>query len=149
MNKMDKLKSLNLEQRKLLFGIKSIIFDSKLLDPSKKPTPLEVSNSFRKDGEKVFKAEAYDYSIPDEAYLSYWELYLADAALHGTPKNGKMITHRDTTKERRKYINKMLKMAKGTPTTEYLKTKFQLSAEYDEICEILDEDIKNLVQLRK
>lgn len=142
---MSKIETLTTEQRNLLFDLTRVITNSKFKDPLNPPTTKEVAQKYGKNMSDLYKPEAYDYSNPETLALEHWHQYILSAALHGTPKNQKQTTHHDTSKQRRKTLTRMVKLMGNQPSTEYLKTKFQLPEAYDEVCEIIDEDIKSLI----
>lgn len=142
---MSRIENLTKEQKNQFIELKLIIYNSKFIDPTNPPKPSEIYRSYGNGMSKFFKPESFDYTNPETMCVEYWDSYIMYALLHGIPKADKGNKHKDTTKTRLKYLKQIKKLIKTQPSSEYLKNKFQLAEEFDELLEIIDEDIRNLL----
>jgi hypothetical protein len=136
------------EQNELLIELMQLVTNFKYKDPSNPPTLHEVlGNRISKTNNlrERIKPEFVDVVSPMSLYVHYWQSYLVYAGMHGRASNKKGTKHHDTSKKRLSDLKKLAKSLGHQPTGKDLKEFFQLPPKFDEICEVIDRDIKKIV----
>lgn len=136
------------EQQELAFELWKIIKDFKLLDPKNTPDIYDIEANRRSGSASLldyYKPEFRSINNPIYQYVACWQSYLSYAKIHGFPMNKKGTKHNDNSNERRGMLNHLTAYLGHKPTSKDLKEFFQLPPEFDEICEVIDRDIKSLL----
>ena len=133
------------DQTSLIAELMKIVINFRYKTPL---TPDSAKGMFKEDPKAHYKPTFADLLSPDSLYLDFWNFYLTNLFLHG--KFSKKSNKRVNTKLKRRIEIKRLKKVLGyKPSSSDLRKAFKLPEKFDEICKIVDEDIKKLTRKKE
>ena len=140
------------EQSSLIAELKKIVINFKYKNPLNPFSAKDMFKSYGKGNEGLkahYKPEFADLLSPTSLYLDFWNYYLTSLFVHGKASNKKGNKKLNTTSKRRTEIKRLKAVLGYKPSSRDLIKAFGLSEKFDEICRVIDEDIKKITQKNK
>jgi hypothetical protein len=139
------------DQRSLIAELMKIVINFRYKNPSDPHSKKDMFKGYGVGNEGIkdqYKPTYADLLSPDSLYLDFWNFYLTSLFLHG--KLSKKSNKRLNTKlKRRTEIKRMKKVLGHKPSSIDLIKAFRLPEKFNEICKVVDEDIKKLTRKKE
>lgn len=139
------------DQRSLIAELMKIVINFRYKTPLNPHSAKDMFKSYgngKEDIKAPYKPTFADLLSPDSLYLGFWNFYLTNLFLHG--KLSKKSNKRLNTKlKRRTEIKRLKKILGHKPSSIDLIKAFKLPGKFDEICKVIDEDIKKLTRKKE
>jgi hypothetical protein len=139
------------DQADLIAELMKIVINFRYKTPLNPDSAKDMFKSYGKGNEGTkaqYKPTFADLLSPDSLYLDFWNYYLTNLFLHGklSKKSNKWI---NTKLKRRTEIKRLKKILGYKPSSRDLRKAFELPEKFDEICKVIDGDIKKLTQKKR
>lgn len=136
-------------QAGLIAELKKIVVNFKYKKPLDPHSAKDMFKSYGKGNEDLkahYKPEFTDLLSPTSLYLDFWNYYLTNLFVHGKPSNKKENKKLNTTVKRRTEIKRLKAILGYKPSSRDLVKAFELPEKFEEICRVIDEDIKKITR---
>jgi hypothetical protein len=139
------------DQTGLIAELMKIVINFRYKTPLNPHSAKDMFKSYGKGNEDIkaqYKPTFADLLSPDSLYLDFWNFYLTNLFLHG--KVSKKSNKRLNTKlKRRTEIKRLKKILGYKPSSTDLRKAFDLPEKFNDICKVIDWDIKKLTRKKE